>query len=137
MAITGWKALKCFAERDYNTLVTYLKIIVMNECGEFFKEKIKNNISQQTSIKTESYKESEYWKDRRLLEFELTLSALNPLPKAAWEKLLEDIVSDYNVLHDKEFTSFEHFETVDMLKKGGGHCFICFNIPNGLIQTEE
>lgn len=117
-------------------MVIYLKIIVLKECGKLFEERIKKIISQKPNIEMENYKESDYWKDEQLLEIEVALSTSIPLREDTWKELLNQIVNDYNVSQDKEYTTFEHFETVDMLKKGGESCFVYFNVPNGLIQEE-
>lgn len=115
-------------------MVIYLKIIVLKDYAEFFKKKIQDFISIQPSLKIENYEAIEYWKDKQLLKIETTFSSENPLQMEDWKHLFSQIVNDFDISQDMDFTVFEHFETVDMLKKAGEKCFVIFSVPNALIH---
>ena len=108
--------------------ISNLRIIINKNNRVVFSAKLDATLSELGCFKIKEKTSEEYWKDQSCAEITYFFEETDQ-PLSAWESLFEKTVGTYSIESDNEFTTLEHFCSLED-EKG---IFAILNIPNNLI----
>ena len=106
-----------------------LRIIIRKNNQADFSGKLDAVLSELESFNVKETTGEEYWKDKSRAEITYFFDETKQ-PLYVWEALFEKTVGNYSIERDNEFTTLEHFCSLED-EKG---IFAILNIPNNLIK---
>ena len=109
--------------------IANLRIIIRKNNQADFSGKLDTVLSELGCIKIKEKTSEEYWKDKSRAEITYFFEETKQ-PLSAWEALFEKTVGTYTVERDNEFTTLEHFCSLE--DENG--IFAVLNIPSVFIE---
>ena len=110
-------------------MVANLRIIIKNTHQLDFRVKLDEVLSELGCLKIKEKTSEEYWKDQSRAEITYFFDEIKQ-PLYVWEALFEKTVGNYSIERDNEFTTLEHFCSLE--DENG--IFAVLNIPSIFIE---